>query len=122
MRLPVHHFLSALVTLGAAYAVFVLYQANQASLATLLLVLTTGFAIVFLSKRFYSMRFYYPAVVGLVLFALFPVVYTSYVGFTNYGGSNLLNHKQIERFFTQQTVVDADSEQAFDVVQTGEQY
>lgn len=122
MRLPIHHFLSALVTLGAAYAVFVLYQASQASLATLLLVLTTGFAIVFFSRRFYSMRFYYPAVVGLVLFALFPVVYTSYVGFTNYGGSNLLTHKQIERFFTQQTVVDTSSEQPFEVAQLGARY
>ena len=82
--------ISAAVSLLLLYISITLFLQEQFGLAMMLVLLTAGFAIIFFSKRLYTARFYYPAVAGLALFTLFPVIYTSYIGYTNYGGSNLL--------------------------------
>jgi maltose/maltodextrin transport system permease protein len=110
------------VVLMLGYVSSVLFLSDQLTLAMLLVVLTAVFAIIFFSKKLYTVRFYYPAIAGLILFTAFPVIYTSYVGFTNYGGANLLSFDQIKRYYTDQVVIDKSTEQPFKLAQEGDKY
>lgn len=114
--------LSAAVVLMLGYVASVLFISGQLSLAMLIVVLTAAFAIIFFTKKLYTVRFYYPAVAGLILFTVFPVAYTSYVGFTNYGGANLLSFEQIKTYYTSQVEVDKSTEQPFSLVQDQDKY
>ncbi|MCP8690201.1 maltose ABC transporter permease MalF [Marinobacterium sedimentorum] len=114
--------ISAAVSLLLLYISITLFLQEQFGLAMMLVLLTAGFAIIFFSKRLYTARFYYPAVAGLALFTLFPVIYTSYIGYTNYGGSNLLTFEQVQNYYTSQDLIDKESEQAFELVADNDLY
>jgi len=102
------------------YVAATLFVSGELSVAMMLVVITAAFAIIFFFKRFYSVRFYYPAIAGLLLFTVFPVVYTSYVGFTNYGGANLLTFERIQNYFTSQVAIDKSTEEPFQLFETAD--
>jgi maltose/maltodextrin transport system permease protein len=108
--------LVALVSAGCLYAVYVLYLLGQTLLAVFVLVLIVGFAIIFSSRRFYASRFIYPGIVTIVLFSAFPVVYTIYLGFTNYSFLNLLTFERAREVLLSRAVVDPASERPFALV------
>lgn len=118
MKLNAQTLITAAVLLLLLYASTALFMTQQYALAMVFVVLTAAFAVIFTSKRLYTARFYYPAIGGLLLFTVFPVLYTGYVGFTNYGGSNLLTFEQVQRFYTSQVVVDKSTEQPFSLTKT----
>ena len=114
--------LIAVITLGALYAVWVLYLVGQPLLATLLMASAVGFALVFGTKRYYATRFIYPGIVAILLFVVFPVVYTIYLGFTNYSSFNLLSFERTQEVLLSKTIVDPESERPFALVAEGDQY
>ena len=120
LKLNAQTLTTAAVLLLLLYASTALFITQQYALAMVFVVLTAAFAIIFTSKRLYTARFYYPAIGGLLLFTVFPVLYTGYVGFTNYGGSNLLSFEQVQRFYTTQVVVDKSTEQQFKLSETSD--
>ncbi|SEK89303.1 maltose/maltodextrin transport system permease protein [Atopomonas hussainii] len=89
----------------ALYLVVVLYAQQQTAFALLGLVVTGIASYVFISKRAYAHRYIYPAVAGMLIFVIFPLLYTVGIGFTNYSGSNLLSLQQAQTYHLQQTYV-----------------
>jgi maltose/maltodextrin transport system permease protein len=101
------------VSLALLYAVWSLYLAGEPLFAVLVMTVLVGFALIYGNRRFYTARFVFPAVVTVGLFIAFPVIYTSYVGFTNYSASNLLSFHRVNDIHLSQVTVDKSSERPF---------
>ena len=111
-----------LVTALAAFAAWTLYVSGMPSFGALVLVVAVGFAVVFGSDRFYAARFFYPGVAAVMVFIAFPVLYTVYLGFTNYGSFNLLTYERAREVLMAQTLVDDGSTRPFALVAEGGDY
>jgi len=114
--------LLGLVSLVFLYAIWILYMAGEAMFAVMIMAIFIGGVIVFGSRRFYTARFVFPAVVTMGLFMIFPLVYTGYVGFTNYSASNLLSFFRVQEILLSQTTVDKSTERPFALVEEDGQY
>ena len=114
--------LVAVASVLAAYAAWTFYLLGQPLLAVMMFALVIAFAVIFSQRRFYASRFIYPGIATIVLFSLFPVIYTVYLGFTNYGFLNLLTFERAKEVLLSRSVVDPDSERAFGLSQDGSQY
>ncbi len=87
-----------------------------------MLALATGFAIIFGSSRFYGARFIFPGVAAVLIFIAFPVLYTIYIGFTNYSSFNLLTYERTVEVLTSRSSIDPATEQPFAVTRDGDAY
>ncbi|WP_434456283.1 maltose ABC transporter permease MalF [Stutzerimonas urumqiensis] len=87
----------------ALYLVVALYAQRQLAFALLGLVVTGLASYVFINRRAYAHRYIYPAVAGMLVFVIFPLLYTVGIGFTNYSGSNLLSQEQVQQYHLNQT-------------------
>lgn len=105
----------ALTTLLLLVGAFYLYQISQPVFGAILLALAVGFAIVFGANRYYGARFIFPGVSAVLIFIAFPVIYTIYIGFTNYSSFNLLTYERTIEVLTSRTTVDKATEQPFAV-------
>ena len=101
---------------------FYLYQIAQPMFGAILLALAAGFAIVFGANRFYGARFIFPGVAAVLIFIAFPVLYTIYIGFTNYSSFNLLTYERTIEVLTSRSSVDKSTEQPFAVADEGGAY
>ncbi|WP_413043351.1 maltose ABC transporter permease MalF [Pseudomonas sp. YJ42] len=87
----------------ALYLIVALYAQGQTVFALLGLVLAGIASFVFISRRAYAHRYIFPAVAGMLVFVIFPLLYTVGIGFTNYSGTNLLSFEQAQRYHLNQT-------------------
>ncbi|MFG5381687.1 maltose ABC transporter permease MalF [Yoonia sp. R2-816] len=110
------------VTIALLFAAFFLYQIAQPLFGVIMLALATGFAIIFGANRYYGARFIFPGVSAVLIFIAFPVVYTIYIGFTNYSSFNLLTYDRAVEVLTSRGSVDPDTEQPFAVARDGDQF
>ncbi|WP_210433534.1 maltose ABC transporter permease MalF [Zobellella endophytica] len=101
------------VSLALLYAVWSLYLAGEPLFAVLVMAVLVGVVLIYGNRRFYTARFVFPAVVTVGLFIAFPVIYTSYVGFTNYSASNLLSFHRVNEIHLSRVTVDKRSERPF---------
>jgi maltose/maltodextrin transport system permease protein len=118
----VRYVLVAALALGLMYVVWGLYLAGEPLFAAVVMALLVGIVVVFGARRFYTARFVFPAVAAVLIFIALPVVYTSYVGFTNYGARNLLTFDRVTELFLAQKAVDKSTERPFALVADGGQY
>ncbi len=114
--------LVTVVALPGLYGVWMLYLIGQTLLAVLIFAAVAGFAIIFSNRRFYSARFIYPGIVAILIFVAFPVIYTVYIGFTNYSSTNLLTFQRAQDVLLSRTVIDPDTERPFQLVEQDGQY
>jgi ABC-type sugar transport system permease subunit len=63
-------------------------------LAVILLIILVFNTFVFLAPKAYPLRWMAIGLSALILFAIFPILYTTYVAFTNYGDGHLLTKVQ----------------------------
>ncbi len=64
---------------------------------------------VYLSRRVVPLKYLVPGTIFMLLFIVYPVAYTVYISFTNYGTGNLLTKDQaIERLVANSLSTDAD--------------
>ena len=112
----------AIVALILLWGAFTLYAAGQPFLGAIILGLTTGFVVIFGSDRFYGSRFIFPGIAAVLVFIAFPVIYTIYIGFTNYSSSNLLTYPRAVEVLTARGTVDQSTEQPFAVARDGDEY
>ena len=117
-RLLVAGGLTTLLLFGAFY----LYQLAQPMFGAILLALAAGIAIVFGSNRFYGARFIFPGIAAVLIFIAFPVIYTIYIGFTNYSSFNLLTYDRTIEVLTARSSIDKTTEQPFAVARDGQAY
>jgi len=66
--------------------------------------------------------FIFPGLAAVLLFIAFPVLYTIYLGFTNYSSFNLLSFERATEVLLQRVIIDSNSEREFQVVQDNDQY
>jgi len=114
--------LVGVVTVALLAASFYLYQIAQPMFGAIMLALATGFAIIFGANRYYGARFIFPGVAAVLIFIAFPVVYTIYIGFTNYSSFNLLTYDRTVEVLTSRASIDKSTEQPFAVARDGNGY
>lgn len=87
--------LLVLVDALAIWFVYSLMLSGSAPLAIGLGALTVMVNLVFLSDRFYPIRWLAPGLVLMAVFVAYPAISTVFVAFTNYGDGHLLSKQQV---------------------------
>jgi maltose/maltodextrin transport system permease protein len=114
--------LLAALALGLMYVVWGLYLAGEPLFAAVVMALLVGIVIIFGARRFYTARFVFPGIAAVLIFIVLPVLYTTYVGFTNYSARNLLTFDRVTELFLNQKAVDKSTERPFGLVADGTQF
>ncbi|MEL6679078.1 MAG: maltose ABC transporter permease MalF [Pseudomonadota bacterium] len=108
------------VAAAILYLVWGLYLLGEPLFAVIAMVIG-GLGLMFFSmRRFYTLRFVFPGIAAVFLFILLPVLYTSAIGFTNFGARNLLTLDRVQAFHLARTVTDEGSGRPFALVEAGE--
>jgi arabinogalactan oligomer / maltooligosaccharide transport system permease protein len=76
------------------YAVLTLVPLREWTALIVVVVATIAIDVVYLSKRQLPLKFLLPGTIALLIFQVYPVLYTAYIGFTNYGTGNVLSEEQ----------------------------
>jgi len=85
------------------YAVMLMYLAGQALLGLIVLGLAGLAVYIYSSERTYTYRYLFPGLLGMGVFVVLPLVYTVWVGFTNYSSSNLLTFERVRQQLLEDT-------------------
>jgi arabinogalactan oligomer / maltooligosaccharide transport system permease protein len=86
-------FLGVVNGLGL-YAVSTLLPERAWTPLAFVVLATLAIDAVYLSKRSLPLKFLVPGTIALLVFQVYPVLYTAYIGFTNYGTGNVLTQEQ----------------------------
>src|SRR3954470_8939738 len=100
--------LAALVAVAGLWLAFAIHAAGQPMLALGALALIGAGLYVYVSRAALAWRYLFPGVVGMLLFVAFPLVYTMWIGFTNYSSTHLLTQARVKAYLLEQTVPDED--------------
>ncbi|PMR68409.1 maltose ABC transporter permease MalF [Halomonas heilongjiangensis] len=87
--------LVATLVLALLWLVLAFHLNGQWMFALLFLVLGASMAVVFTRRTLMSHRYIFPAVAGLGVFVIFPLLYTIGISFSNYSSSNLLSEDRV---------------------------
>ena len=109
--------LISVITAAMLYLVWGLYLSGEPLFAMVVMAICLGIVTIFGSNRFYAARFVFPAITAILVFIALPVVYTSYVGFTNFGARNLLTFDRVTAQLLAQRDIDKSTERPFSLVQ-----
>jgi hypothetical protein len=85
----------AIAALAGLVAVYQLYVGGNPVLAA---ACAGGFGLalfVFTARRAYTYRYLFPGLAGIALFVVLPLIYTVWIGFTNYSSRNLLTFERV---------------------------
>lgn len=104
------------------YVAWVVYMVGQPMFGLIVMLVALGFFCVYGFQRYYFARFIYPGIATMALFVIFPILFTIYLGFTNYGSFNLLTFERAKEVILSRTIVDKENALPFVVSQEGEQY
>ena len=110
------------MTVLALYLVIALYAQKQLAFAALFLVVIGSAIYIFGSNKTYSHRYIYPSIAGMVVFVIFPLIYTVGIGFTNYSASNLLTYDRVKSQLLSQDVQTGDTRYRFKLYQESQNY
>lgn len=108
--------------LAFLYLVWGLYLLGEPLFAVIALATGALGVAFFWSSRFYKIRFVYPAIAAVFLFILLPVLYTSAIGFTNFGSRNLLTLERVQAYHLSQIETDARTKRPFGLVAEGDAF
>ena len=111
---------AALAGLAGLWLVYAIYSAGQPVLAIAALVLLATGLYVYVSRAALAWRYLFPGVTGMLLFVAFPLVYTMWIGFTNYSSTHLLSQARVKAYLLEQTVPDEDHSLEFTLHRDGD--
>lgn len=103
----------AVLVIALLWLVMAFHLNGQWMFALLFLVLGGSLAVVFTKRTLMSHRYIFPAVAGLGVFVIFPLLYTIGISFSNYSSSNLLSEERVRGQLLSQTYPQAGD--AFDL-------
>ena len=89
-----------------AFALFLIYAFaldGVWELAITVALITLMVNVIYLRRGLYAQRWIAPALALMCLMVVFPMVYTVYVSFTNYGDGNLLTKQQVINLLARDT-------------------
>lgn len=90
----------------AVLALFIIFAGYMSGRYVSALVMLGGLSIavyVYTSSRAYVYRYMFPGLAAVLIFVLMPLAYTFYLGFTNYGSTNLLTFDRVTSDFMSRT-------------------
>ena len=114
--------LVAAINLLLLYGVTLMYAQGEMAFALLVLIITATANWVFLSSKAYSYRYVFPALVGVLVFVVFPLIYTVNIAFTNYSSTNLLSLQRVKEIHLAKTYETGGGSYGFSLYQNGESY
>lgn len=85
------------IAIAALVSLFVVYQLYTAGNAVLASACLAGFALtfyVYTARGAYNYRYLYPGLASIAVFIVLPLLYTVWIGFTNYSSKNLLTFER----------------------------
>ncbi len=106
-----------LVSLLAGYAIVLMYAQDETMFALLTLVVVASGVVVFAREDTYSHRYIYPGIAAMVVFVIFPLMYTIGIAFTNYSGANQLTFERVQMQFLDKTYEQPNSSYQFELYQ-----
>ncbi|GAA0564710.1 maltose ABC transporter permease MalF [Halomonas salifodinae] len=95
--------LMAAIVIALMWLVLAFHLNGQWMFALLFLVLGASLAIVFGKRQLMSHRYIFPALAGMGVFVIFPLLYTFGISFSNYSSSNLLSEERVRAQLLSQT-------------------
>jgi len=101
-------FLLGLLNALAFWCLTVLVTEQHYWLAALLLVGAVAIDYIYLSARTYPLRFILPGTIFLLGMVVYPMVYTIYISFTNYGTGHLLSKEMVITQYTSRDMLRKD--------------
>lgn len=110
------------IDLPLLYGVTMMYATGEIAFALLVLLIITSGTWVFISRNGYCYRYVYPALLGVSVFIVFPLLYTVNVAFTNYSSSNLLPLERVKAIHMAKTYKTEGESYSYKVYQQGNQY
>ena len=99
---------AAIVAAAGLWLVFAIYTAGQPVLAVGALALLGAGLYVYTSRTALAWRYLFPGVMGMLLFVAFPLLYTTWIGFTNYSSAHLLSQARVKSYLLEQTIPDEE--------------
>lgn len=90
----------------AVLALFIIFAGYASGRYVSAVVMLAGLSItvyVYTSARAYAYRYMFPGLAAVLIFVLMPLAYTFYLGFTNYGSTNLLTYERVREDFLSRT-------------------
>lgn len=106
-----------LVTGLMLFAAYTVYMIGQPLFGVIVTIVALGFLFIFGMRRFYFARFIYPGIATMALFVIFPIFYTIYLGFTNYGSFNLLTYQRVQEVLLSSKITDKSTAVPFAVAE-----
>lgn len=103
----------ALINVALLYIVTLMYAQGETMFAMVILILASVGTWVFTSKKAYNFRYIYPSLLGIVLFIIFPLLYTVTIAFTNYSSTNLLSLERVQEIHLEKTYRDDSAGYSF---------
>jgi len=103
LRLGLKWIAAAAVALVLLYLVWTIYAAGQALVALACLVAFSAGVFVYVARGAYTWRYLFPGIAGMLVFVVFPLLYTVRIGFTNYSSRNLLSFERATRYLLEET-------------------
>ncbi len=113
-----------ILTLIAAvngYATILMYAQGETAFALLTVFLTALAVFIFGSNKTYAHRYIYPGIAGMVIFIIFPLVYTVGLAFTNYSAANQLTLERAQSVLMSRTY-QSGAAYGFDLYNTANGY
>ncbi|MDT8894508.1 maltose ABC transporter permease MalF [Halomonas sp. I1] len=95
--------LVAVLVVSLLWLVVAFHLRGQWMFALLFLVLGASLAVVFGKRDLMSHRYVFPALAGMGVFVIFPLLYTVGISFSNYSSSNLLGEERVRAQFLERT-------------------
>jgi ABC-type sugar transport system permease subunit len=79
----------------AVWSATILFTEHKYIFLTVLIVVTAIINFVYLSEKAYPLRYILPGTFFMILLVVYPIFYTVYVSFTNYGTGHILTKEQV---------------------------
>lgn len=105
--------LTGAAVLASLYAGFLLYAQAEPLFGAMFLALAVAVGVVFLHPKSATWRFVLPGIAAVLIFVAFPVVYTIWLGFTNYSSFNLLTYDRAVEVLMANKSIDPSTERKF---------
>ena len=108
LRSTLPRIVAGLLVAALLWFAFALFTAAQPLVAVGVLAIGGSALWIYSAARSVAWKYLFPGVAGMLLFVVFPLLYTVQIGFTNYSSNNLLEFERAKAYLLDQTVVDED--------------
>jgi len=112
----------AMLGIASLYLVWLVYLSGEVLWAVFTLALISLAFFVYLSNIAFAYRYLFPGLAGMAVFVVFPILYTTQIGFTNYSSTNLLTFERATAYLLERTQPGEGTSYSFTVHPDGAEF